>query len=152
MVTLYWLMIGTFCKANAWINQLHPAWHDTVRNTKLLIQFYSKKMWTPQTMASKEFTEYQTGDCIAEIAAGELRNLLLNSYFLVRYLFKPHFQSISDFLQLLWHPHFFTIELNQQLSIANSIMPRWMQLVDPGIGFAKGANHKPAKSHHEQYA
>ena len=107
---------------------------------------------TPQTMASKEFTEYQTGDCIAEIAAGELRNLLLNSYFLVRYLFKPHFQSISDFLQLLWHPHFFTIELNQQLSIANSIMPRWMQLVDPGIGFAKGANHKPAKSHDEQYA
>lgn len=107
---------------------------------------------TPQTMASKEFTEYQTGDCIAEIAAGELRNLLLNSYFLVRYLFKPHFQSISDFLQLLWHPHFFIIELNQQLSIANSIMPRWMQLVDPGIGFAKGANHKPAKSHDEQYA
>lgn len=29
------------------------------------------------------------------------------------------------------------VELNEQLSIADSLMPRWMQLTDPGIGFAK---------------
>ena len=30
------------------------------------------------------------------------------------------------------------IELNEQLAVADSLMPRWMQLVDPGIGFSKG--------------
>jgi hypothetical protein len=29
-------------------------------------------------------------------------------------------------------------ELNEQLAVADSLMPRWMQLVDPGIGFSKG--------------
>lgn len=31
-------------------------------------------------------------------------------------------------------------ELNEQLVLADTLMPRWMQLVDPGIGFSKGKN------------
>jgi dihydropteroate synthase len=29
-------------------------------------------------------------------------------------------------------------EINRQLDAADAVMPRWLQLVDPGIGFAKG--------------
>jgi len=30
------------------------------------------------------------------------------------------------------------VELQQQLNLVHKDMPRWLQIVDPGIGFAKG--------------
>jgi len=35
-------------------------------------------------------------------------------------------------------------ELNTQLTLADSLLPRWSQLVDPGIGFAKNAEQNIA--------
>ena len=80
----------------------------------------------------------------------EIFSYILGSWFLV--LGSSSFQTLLVAIFDTSQPWFYILELNEQLCIADSIMPRWMQLVDPGIGFAKGANDKPAQSHHEQYA
>ena len=98
---------------------------------------------TPQTMSTKEFTEYKSGDCIAEIAAGvSLKTILWQTSFSLAL----NLNSVIVSKPLPLHGLYISllnVELNQQLSVADAIMPRWMQLVDPGIGFAKGALHMP---------